>query len=47
MSDSNIRNPDYVACLMADMEKDIRKYEILPPQTSQDAENINIAKIPV
>ena len=47
MSAYKLINPDYVACLMADMEKDIRKYERLPLQTSQDAENINIAKIPV
>ena len=47
MSDSNLRKPDYVACLMADMEKDISKYKIFLPRTSQDAENSNTAKIPV
>ena len=47
MSYSKLRNPDYVACLMVDMEKDIIKYEILPPRTSQDAENSNTAEIPV
>ena len=44
---SKIRKPGYVACLMTDMEQDIRKYEGLIPRTSQDAENSNTAKIPV
>ena len=47
MSASNIRKPDYVACLMSDMEKYISKYKIFIPRTSQDAENSNTAKIPV
>ena len=42
-----LRKLDYVASLMVEMEKDIRKYEILLPRTSQDAENSNTAKIPV
>ena len=47
MSYSKLRNPDYVDCLMAEMEKDIIKYEILLPRTSQDAENSNTSEIPV
>ena len=42
-----LRKLDYVACIIVEMEKDIRKYERLLPQTSQDAENSNTAKIPV
>ena len=47
MSASKFRKPDYVDCLMADMEKDISKYEIFLPRTSQYAENSNTSKIPV
>ena len=45
MSASKLRNPNYVACLVVEMEKDIRKYKIFPTQTSQDAENSNTAEI--
>ena len=37
MSASKLRKPDYVACLMVEMEKDISKYERFLPRTSQDA----------
>ena len=47
MSDYKFRNPDYVDCFMADMEKDISKYEIFLPRTSQYAENSNTSEIPV
>ena len=47
MSASKLRKPDYVARLMAEMEKDISKYERFLPRASQDAENSNTAKIPV
>ena len=47
MSASNIRKLDYLACIMSDIEKDIRKYKILLPRTSQDAENSNTTKTPV
>ena len=47
ISSSNIRKPDCVACLMAEMEKDASKYEIILPRISQDVENSNTAKIPV
>ena len=47
VSDYKHRKPDYVACLMAEMEKDISKYERFLPRASQDAENSNTTKIPV
>ena len=47
MSASKLRKPNYTACLMADMEKDIRKYERFLLQTSQDVENSNTSEIPV
>ena len=37
ISASKLRKPEYVACLMAEMEKDISKYETFLPLTSQDA----------
>ena len=42
-----LRKPDYVAYHMEGMEKNIRKYEIYLPLTSQGAENSNIAEIPM
>ena len=47
MSASKLRKTDYMACLMAEMEKYINKYERFFPITSQDEENRNTAKIPV
>ena len=47
MSASKLRKPNYTACLMADMEKDIRKYERFLLQTSQDVDNSNTSEIPV
>ena len=38
MSASKLRKPYYVACIMAEMEKDIKKCEIFLRRKSQDAE---------
>ena len=37
ISASKLRNPNYMACLMVQIEKYIREYERFIPQTSQDA----------
>ena len=47
MSDSNLRKPYYVACLMAEVENYISKCEIFLPRTYQVAEKSNTAEIPV
>jgi hypothetical protein len=47
LSASKLRNPDYVAYLMTEMEKDITKYERFFRKITQDAQHNTTAEIPV